>query len=250
MAPRSGARINNYHSNKSQLVGHAAARQAPAWKASNLPQGSAGPSQKDSGSKILLSNLPPDVSEDEIIDLMKKTIGPVNMTQSFMVYNMKGFPKGVTVVAFMRAGDAAKARERYDGKVIDGKRAIKLELIVDQVEQPAPRPPTAPKATLVERMGPQPQNQNIPPPPTRPAAQRQSMKAQGTKAQGMNGHIQQQTPRARAPGSLPVITEAPRRVRQKKGPKRVKKSLADLDREMEEYIAARPDDDQFQNVHF
>jgi len=37
-----------------------------------------------------------------------------------MVYNVKGFPRGVTVVTFMRAGDAAKARERYDGKVIDG----------------------------------------------------------------------------------------------------------------------------------
>ncbi len=51
---------------------------------------------------------------------MKKTIGPVNTTQSFMVYNAKGFPRGVTVVTFMRPGDAAKARERYDGKVIDG----------------------------------------------------------------------------------------------------------------------------------
>lgn len=247
MAARPAGRINNYHSPKSQLVGHAASRQAPAWKASNIPQGSAGPSQKDSGSKILLSNLPPDVSEDEIIDLMKKTIGPVNTTQSFMVYNVKGFPRGVTVVTFMRAGDAAKARERYDGKVIDGKRAIKLELVVNHVEPPPPRPPTAaPKTSLFERIGGQ--NQNAFQTAPRPVPQRQ-----GKKTPGVNGYVQHQQssrPQARAPGSLPVITNAPRKVRQKKGAKRVKKSLAELDREMEEYVAARPDDGQFPDVRF
>ena len=51
---------------------------------------------------------------------MKKTIGPVNIAQSFMAYTNKGFPRGVTIITFMRAGDAMKARERYDGKVIDG----------------------------------------------------------------------------------------------------------------------------------
>ncbi|KLO09011.1 hypothetical protein SCHPADRAFT_908142 [Schizopora paradoxa] len=229
-------RINSYHSAKSQLVGHAAARQPPAWKATN--QGGAGPSSKETGSKILLSNLPPDVSEDEIVDLMKKTIGPVNITQSFMAHNNKGFPRGVTIISFMRPGDAMKARERYDGKVIDGKRAIKLELIVSHVEPPPPRqPPTGPKTNLQDRIGPQLYPATIPSqatPPTRPRSMKPS---------GLNGFVQQQhKPQTRAPGSLPLITSAPKKVRQKKGAKRVKKSLADLDREMEDYIAAKPDD--------
>lgn len=127
-------RSRHYHGGaKGKLTGNTV-KPAPAWRARNLPAESGDP-----GSKILFSNLPNDVSEEEIIvcqrsfkanvllrthlfgqDLMKKTIGPVNLRDSFMIYNLKGVPRGMAVIAFVRGIDAPRARGRYNGKVIDG----------------------------------------------------------------------------------------------------------------------------------
>lgn len=51
---------------------------------------------------------------------MRKTVGPVNMKDTMMFYNAKGFPLGIAIVAFTKEADAAKARAQYNGKVIDG----------------------------------------------------------------------------------------------------------------------------------
>lgn len=51
---------------------------------------------------------------------MRKSIGPVVAENSLMVYNVKGFPRGMAIVAFQRQTDAAKARETFNGKIIDG----------------------------------------------------------------------------------------------------------------------------------
>lgn len=58
---------------------------------------------------------------------MKKTIGPVDLRSSFMAYSSKGIPMGVAVVAFVRNGDAVKARKSYHGKVIDGSACLILK---------------------------------------------------------------------------------------------------------------------------
>ena len=73
-----------YFSAKRSLVGNSAGRPAPAWRSSNLPNGSAGSSRKasgrgqvgnssyntistlDKGGKIFISNFPQDVKESEI----------------------------------------------------------------------------------------------------------------------------------------------------------------------------------------
>lgn len=51
---------------------------------------------------------------------MRKTIGTVNAQHSLLIHNAKGFPLGMAIVSFTRASDALRARERYNGKVIDG----------------------------------------------------------------------------------------------------------------------------------
>lgn len=62
---RTHARLNNFHGTKRQLVGH---QVQPAWK----PNAAGGPAGKQaqlaeaSGSKIMLSRLPMDVSEKEV----------------------------------------------------------------------------------------------------------------------------------------------------------------------------------------
>ena len=47
-------------------------------------------------------------------ELFKKTIGPLK--DSFIVYNSQGRSKGIAIVSFVRAGDAAVARQKYHGK--------------------------------------------------------------------------------------------------------------------------------------
>lgn len=44
----------------------------------------------------------------------------------FLVYNNQGKSKGMAVVTFARPGDAAVARQKYDGKIVDGRTCPSL----------------------------------------------------------------------------------------------------------------------------
>lgn len=57
MQRSASTRIANYHSSKRHLLGNQAGQVPPAWRDQK---------QKEQGSKILLSRLPPDVGELEI----------------------------------------------------------------------------------------------------------------------------------------------------------------------------------------
>ena len=54
--------------------------------------------------------------------LFSKTVGPLKDT--FMVYNSQGKSKGMAIVTFARPGDAAVAREKYNGKIVDGSECL------------------------------------------------------------------------------------------------------------------------------
>lgn len=66
-------------------------------------------------------------------DLFKKTVGPLK--DMFLVYNSQGKSKGMAVVTFARPGDAAIARQKYDGKVVDGRAYIIVFLAADRRAQ-------------------------------------------------------------------------------------------------------------------
>ncbi|THH00871.1 hypothetical protein EW026_g1741 [Hermanssonia centrifuga] len=159
--------------------------------------------------------------------LFVKTVGPVK--ESFIVHNSQGNSKGMAVVSFHRVEDAAVARTKYNGKIIDGRRPIKIEIIRDDDVAPkAPPKPTAPPS-LLQRLGGKL-------PPTAPS---------GVKAPPIIIPPKKQPlpPRA-APAAPRAQTGSVRRpLRQKKGPKRVKKivkqpmTASQLDAEMEEYRA-------------
>lgn len=51
-------------------------------------------------------------------ELFRKTVGPLK--ESFLIYNSAGRSKGMAVVTFQRPGDAAAARAKFDGKIVDG----------------------------------------------------------------------------------------------------------------------------------
>ncbi|KAH7910264.1 hypothetical protein BJ138DRAFT_130302 [Hygrophoropsis aurantiaca] len=215
-------RFNAYHSTKRQLLGNQAGAIPPAWKDSK-------DKQKEQGSKILLSRLPPDVGEPEVEELFQKTVGPLK--EAFLIHNSQGRSKGMAVVVFQRRGDAAVARAKYDGKFIDGRRPIKIEIVVDSNEpaQPPPAAPTGP--SLLGRIGGTANNINgftpTAAPKLQPPQQPRSM--------------QQFKPLR--PSLHPVQTNGAfqPRIRHKKGPRRTKKaSAAQLDEEMDSYRAADP----------
>ncbi len=53
-------------------------------------------------------------------------MGPLR--DAFLIYNSQGKSKGMAVVTFQRSGDAAVARAKYDGKIVDGRESAVLDL--------------------------------------------------------------------------------------------------------------------------
>ncbi|KAG4305160.1 hypothetical protein PORY_001330 [Pneumocystis oryctolagi] len=83
----------------------------------------------DEGSKIIVSNLPSDVTEAQIKDLFSKSIGPTR--RCFLSYGPNGQSKGIATVIFQRKADAGRAYKEYEGKLIDGTRKLKIEIVLD-----------------------------------------------------------------------------------------------------------------------
>ncbi|KAI9063740.1 hypothetical protein FKP32DRAFT_1592145 [Trametes sanguinea] len=220
------ARLNNYHTHKQRVLGNPSTQPAPAWRPNAK---AASGSNVDVGSKILISRLPLDVVEDEVKELFSRTVGPVK--DVFMVYNSRGQSKGMAVVTFARGGDASVARAKYNRKIVDGRRPIMIELVVDDDEaRPAQASrPSAP--SLLQRISL--------PPAAQAAAQSNGRKPAAPQAKGGNA----------AGAAPPAATNPRKRLRAKKGPRRLnkqqqqarqpqkKKTAEDLDREMEEYRA-------------
>ncbi|KAI5450472.1 RNA-binding RNA annealing protein [Naganishia albida] len=67
--------------------------------------------------KIIISNLPMDVDEAAVRELFHKTCGPVKSCS--LAYDSKGKSKGVADVVFVRRGDAQKAFDQYNNRMID-----------------------------------------------------------------------------------------------------------------------------------
>ncbi|KAJ7683033.1 hypothetical protein B0H17DRAFT_942367 [Mycena rosella] len=241
--PQPYARLNAFHGAKRQLLGNQAGFAPPAWRTAGPAVGAyatGGMQAKgkqvatEGGSKIFLSRLPMDVGETEVEELFKKTVGPLR--ESFLIYNSHGKSKGMAVVAFQRPGDAAIARAKYDGKIVDGRRPIKIEVIVESGASCIPSAPSAPPAppTLFDRLqskGPVPGPSKVTSIPGPPGLRFATPTCPA------------QPPRPATPYnnafSAPI---PPRRFRTKKGPKRLKKqwesrSKEQLDRDMEDYRA-------------
>ncbi|KAJ6627828.1 hypothetical protein B0H10DRAFT_1992089 [Mycena sp. CBHHK59/15] len=246
--PQPYARLNTFHGSKRQLLGNQAGHAPPAWRAGpsaaySAPGGSLAKGKQvasEQGSKIFLSRLPMDVGETEVEELFKKTVGPLK--ESFLIYNSQGKSKGMAVVAFQRSGDAAIARSKYDGKIVDGRRPIKIEVIIES-NSPEPLTPRQPPS-LFDRL----QNKGATQGPSNtphivggrgPISLRFATPTQPRR--NPNQHTQPPRPATPYATTFPAPIP-PRRYRAKKGPKRLKKfyeskSKEQLDREMEDYRA-------------
>ncbi|GAA6061567.1 hypothetical protein JCM10212_001099 [Sporobolomyces blumeae] len=108
------------------------------------------------GDKIIVSNLPDDVNEQQIKELFATTVGPVRTVN--LSYNAQGKSKGIATVQFNRAESATTAYQQYNKRLIDGKRPMKVEIIVDPSR--GGRTPTGP-ASLTQRVAPAPASATV-----------------------------------------------------------------------------------------
>ncbi|KAJ3781891.1 hypothetical protein GGU10DRAFT_365318 [Lentinula aff. detonsa] len=231
---------STFHKPKQRVLGGGsggnwrAANVAPAWRTNaqsdgmNTKKGQGQGQGQEVGSKILLSHLPSDVGEGEVEELFKKTIGPLK--ESFVIYNSQGRSKGMAVVVFQRPGDAVVARTKYNGKFVDGRRPIRIEIISDHSDPitiPPGRFPPNPHNSHVQSKHPQPLSllDRIAKPRQAAAA---ALIASQSQSQSQFEPYAALSPVASLRSSLP---SHPRK-RTKKGPKRLNKSRVEFPRYM------------------
>ncbi|KAF7504518.1 hypothetical protein GJ744_002138 [Endocarpon pusillum] len=111
-----------------------------------------GPSAPPKESKIIVTGLPHDVNEAQIKEYFAKSVGPVRRV--LMTYNQNGRSLGVATIIFSKADAAVKAAKDLNGMLVD-KRPMKIEVIVDASNAPAP--PTV--KSLGERVAANPKAQ-------------------------------------------------------------------------------------------
>ncbi|CAL1699210.1 unnamed protein product [Somion occarium] len=130
---------------KGQVLGTANAPTTRARAAAAVAGAKVPTTQAQPADKIIVSNLPPDVNEAQVKELFSTTIG--SLRDVTLHYDSAGRSKGVAAVQFQRKGDGTKAFQQYNNRLIDGKRPMKIEIVVDPT-----RP--APPASLVARVAP------------------------------------------------------------------------------------------------
>ncbi|PPQ71766.1 hypothetical protein CVT24_006527 [Panaeolus cyanescens] len=225
--------INAFHGPKKQLLGVKADIPPPAWKKDPAMNGEgSSKSNAAQGSRVFLSNLPSD-------DLFKKTVGPLK--ECFLVYNSQGKSKGMAVITFQRAGDSFVARQKYNGKIIDGRRHIKLEILLDQ-DHPTPQSAQRSIPSLLNRISPA-----VPPQAPNPDhitfPPRYAALTCFIQLRIYRHYFSVPRPAKPIVASTSSTSAVLPRRKVKKGPKRIKKkvvTLEDLDKEMEDYRAAAP----------
>ncbi|PCH35064.1 hypothetical protein WOLCODRAFT_27614 [Wolfiporia cocos MD-104 SS10] len=180
---------------KAQVLGSPAAPSTRARAAVVNSTKPAPAASQQPADKIIVSNLPPDVNEAQVKELFHATVGPLRDVT--LHYDSTGRSKGVAAVHFQRRGDGTKAFQQYNNRLIDGKRPMKIEIVVDPT-----RP--APPASLASRVAPAPVA----------AAPTEGVRNGGRPRRGRGGG-----------GGVRRKNERPA------------KSAADLDAEMEDYTA-------------
>jgi len=95
----------------------------------------AAPAATTTGSKIIVSNLPMDVTEAQIKDYFVQTIGPIKKVS--LTYGPNGQSRGVATIIFSNAAAAAEAAKLLDGTKVDG-RPMKVEVVLGAKQAPTP----------------------------------------------------------------------------------------------------------------
>jgi len=135
---------------------------------------------------------------------------------------------GIAMVAFEQKDAAMKAHAAYNGRIVDGRTPIRIDLIVDARSVGAVTIPTRPR-TLADRLGP----------PASTSSADIVMNGTATKRiptapRAKNNSLVQRV-------SQRIVAQPQPRPKVKKPPKRLqRKTQADLDRELDAWLAEAP----------
>ncbi|KAL6855071.1 RNA-binding RNA annealing protein [Amphichorda felina] len=126
----------------------------------------AAPARGDS--KVIVSNLPKDVSEQQIKEYFVQSVGPIKRVE--LSYGPNSQSRGIANVSFREADGASKAFQKLNGLLVDG-RPIKnqIEIVVgaaqadkiipaaktlaERTTQPKAQPKSQPKSAAADKKG-------------------------------------------------------------------------------------------------
>ncbi|KAG8628451.1 hypothetical protein KVT40_004324 [Elsinoe batatas] len=106
-------------------------------------------------SKIIVSNLPDDVTEQQIKEYFSSTVGPVR--SALINYTKTGKSTGVATIVFQKSNSAAEAAKAYNGVKVDN-RPMRIEVIVDAGSVAAPPAPKGLKDRIAAPKSAAPKN--------------------------------------------------------------------------------------------
>ncbi|KAK6007524.1 hypothetical protein QM012_004338 [Aureobasidium pullulans] len=165
---------------KNTAAAKPAGRQPKAAAAAAAIVGAALPATGES--KIIVSNLPSDVTEQQIKEYFSQSVGPVKKV--LLNYNKNGRSVGVATIIFSQAQSAAEAAKKLDSVKVDGK-PMKIEVILGAKYAPAP---AAPKSLGDRIQAPKAKKENNKPKSAAAAPKPATAGAAGaTKASGRAG---------------------------------------------------------------
>ncbi|QSZ36016.1 hypothetical protein DSL72_007140 [Monilinia vaccinii-corymbosi] len=136
-----------------------------------------GPSGGNLPSRIVVSNLPYDVTEQQIKEYFHEAKLQTKSVQ--LVYGPNGVSRGEANITFHRSGDAAAAVSRLNGVKVDN-RALRVQLLVDAQAAAAFEEKVAKR--LVDRISTAPKSQ-----PKSAVPNKSNAKDQGAKRGGKRG---------------------------------------------------------------
>ncbi|KAF9877707.1 hypothetical protein CkaCkLH20_04842 [Colletotrichum karsti] len=116
----------------------------PARAAANKPN-AAKPAQGSGDSKVIVSNLPKDVSEQQIKEYFLTTVGAIKRVD--ISYGPNSVSRGIANITFREPDGASKAFQKLNGLLVDN-RPIKIEIVVGASQAANVIPPSK---TLAER---------------------------------------------------------------------------------------------------
>jgi len=114
---------------RTQVLGKPAVTPVQRARAAAVPATDATKVVTQGSEKIIVSNLPGDVNEAQVKELFNQTVGPLK--DITLHYDAAGRSKGIATIIFQRKGDGTKAFQQYNNRLIDGKRPMKIEIVVD-----------------------------------------------------------------------------------------------------------------------
>ncbi|KAK2038608.1 hypothetical protein LZ31DRAFT_532966 [Colletotrichum somersetense] len=116
----------------------------PARAAANKPN-AAKPAQGTGDSKVIVSNLPKDVNEQQIKEYFVTSVGPIKRVE--ISYGPNSVSRGIANITFREPDGASKAFQKLNGLLVDN-RPIKIEIVVGASQAANVIPPTK---SLAER---------------------------------------------------------------------------------------------------